>query len=82
MSPAADYYLDITNDVCPITFVKTKLQLEKMQAGQRLCVRLSGDEPKRNVPASVQELGHHVLELCPENQDDTAGIFLLLIEHQ
>lgn len=82
MSQKADYYLDITSDVCPITFVKTKLMLEKMEAGQRLCVRLQGDEPKRNVPASVQELGHAVLKLYLENQDDSSGIFILLIERR
>ena len=28
-----DYFLDITADVCPMTFVKTKLMLERMPPG-------------------------------------------------
>ena len=31
-------FLDITNDKCPITFVKTKIALEKLAANQYLNV--------------------------------------------
>ena len=55
-----DYFLDITRDVCPITFVKVRLQIEKMSAGDVLDVRLQGAEPLRNVPDSVTELGHEI----------------------
>ena len=30
MSESIDHYLDITEDVCPMTFVKTRLLIEKM----------------------------------------------------
>lgn len=68
----ADHFLDITAEVCPMTFVKTRLLIERMAAGETALVRLTGEEPLGNVPASVTELGHAVLGLEPENPDSTA----------
>ena len=59
---ATDAELDITQDVCPMTFVRTRLALDRMAAGQTLRVRLRGDEPRLNVPRTARELGHQVLE--------------------
>ena len=63
----ADYYLDITADVCPMTFVRTRLLIERMGPGQTAEIRLKGEEPLANVPASVAELGHVVESLAPES---------------
>ena len=41
----ADYFLDITSEVCPLTFVRTKLLIEKMARGRTAEVRLQGAEP-------------------------------------
>lgn len=60
-----DHVLDITGDVCPLTFVKTKLLLERMATGDVARVRLKGAEPLVNVPRSVREHGHEVLSLAP-----------------
>ena len=68
--PAADYFLDITQDVCPMTFVKVRLQIEKMSPDETLEVRLKGPEPLKNVPDSVTELGHDVQAIAPENSDE------------
>jgi TusA-related sulfurtransferase len=57
--------LDITRDHCPMTFVKTKLELEKLDSGDRLEVLLSGGEPLENVPRSAAEAGYSVLEVAP-----------------
>lgn len=62
----ADHRLDITRDVCPMTFVKTKLLLERMSPGETAEIRLTGDEPLANVPRSVTEHGHEVVALAPE----------------
>jgi TusA-related sulfurtransferase len=62
----ADYVLDITRDVCPLTFVKTKLLLERMSPGETAEIRLKGAEPLENVPRSVREHGHEVLSLAAE----------------
>lgn len=63
----ADYFIDITQDVCPMTFVKVRLQIEKMSANETLDVRLKGAEPLKNVPESVTELGHSVEAITPES---------------
>jgi TusA-related sulfurtransferase len=54
--------LDITKDHCPMTFVKTKLQLERMEEGDILEILLSKGEPLENVPRTVTEQGFQVLE--------------------
>jgi tRNA 2-thiouridine synthesizing protein A len=61
--PAADRELDITAEVCPMTFVRTRLALDRMTPGQILLVRLRGEEPLRNVPRTAREQGHEVLAL-------------------
>jgi TusA-related sulfurtransferase len=67
MSDSDRHFLDITADVCPITFVKTKLKLEKLPPGAVLTVRLRGAEPLDNVPRSVRAHGHEVVSLQPED---------------
>jgi TusA-related sulfurtransferase len=64
--PATAYFIDITGDVCPLTFVKTKLLLEKMPPGAIATVRLKGAQPLDNVPRSVRAHGHEVVSLEPE----------------
>ena len=54
--------LDITKDHCPMTFVKTKLQLKRMEEGDILEILLSKGEPLENVPRTVTEQGFQVLE--------------------
>ena len=63
-----DVRLDITADVCPITFVKTKLMIEGMEAGMVAEVRLNEGEPLKNVPRAVAEHGHTVLSMAPEEE--------------
>jgi TusA-related sulfurtransferase len=75
-----DYSLDITGDVCPLTFVKTKLLLERMAPGDIARVRLKGAEPLENVPRSVREQGDEVLALTPVAPDTAAdGVHELTI---
>ncbi len=57
--------LDITAEVCPMTFVRVKLALEQLEPGQQLEVLLKGEEPLRNVPKSAADEGHRVLSLEP-----------------
>jgi len=65
----ADFFIDITSEVCPLTFVKTKLLIERMAVGQTAEVRLKGREPLENVPRSVTDHGHVVMSLEPESPD-------------
>ena len=62
------YFLDITSDVCPLTFVKTKLLLERVPAGAIVTVRLKGAEPLDNVPRAVAAHGHEVISLVAETE--------------
>ena len=50
--------LDITHELCPMTFVRTRLALDKLAPGQLLLVKLKGEEPLRNVPRTATEQGH------------------------
>jgi len=65
----ADHDIDITGEVCPMTFVRTKLKLERMRPGEVLCVRLRGEEPLRNVPRAARDEGHTILGI--EDDGDT-----------
>lgn len=73
--PTADQQLDITGEVCPMTFVRTRLALDRMAPGQTLLVRLRGEEPLRNVPRTATEQGHTVLSL----QTGADGVSTLLL---
>ena len=57
-----DAELDLRGVICPYNFVKTKLKLETMDAGQVLSVILDEGEPIRNVPRSVSDDGHEILK--------------------
>ncbi len=46
-----------------MTFVQTRLALDRMTTGQTLLVRMKGDEPVRNVPKTAREQGHEVVSL-------------------
>lgn len=61
-----DHLIDITGEICPMTFVKTKLKLENMSKGQILEVTLREGEPLSNLPKSVEQEGHKVLDIHKE----------------
>lgn len=58
-----DGTIDITDVVCPITFVKVKLALEDLEDGQTLAVHLNDGEPIQNVPRSLKDEDHKVLSV-------------------
>jgi TusA-related sulfurtransferase len=51
--------LDVTALTCPMTWVRTKLELERMAPGEELEVRAAG-EALENVPRSAADAGHEV----------------------
>jgi len=69
-------FLDITKEHCPMTFVKTKLALSRLNQGDRLEVLLTEGEPLENVPRSCEEQGYKVLSV--EQVD--GHIFKVIIE--
>jgi TusA-related sulfurtransferase len=52
--------LDVTALRCPMTWVRTKLELERMPAGATLAVRCPPGEALENVPRSARAAGHAV----------------------
>ncbi len=67
-----DAELDITGERCPMTFVRTRLALDRLQSGQTLLVRLQGEEVRRNVPRTALAQGHAV-----EWLEEAGGILLI-----
>ena len=65
MTQDCDKEIDITDKICPLTFVHTRLAIDSMAPGAVLAVRLKNGEALENVPRSVKELGHEVLSLVP-----------------
>lgn len=60
---------DLRGVACPLNYVKTKLKLEMMDAGEKLEVWLDAGEPIKNVPMSLKNDGHKILlqeALAPE----------------
>ena len=66
------YDLDVTQEHCPMTFVKTKIALNKLQPGDVLNVKLTKGEPLENVPKSATEQGYTVLSV---KETDIAGVY-------
>ncbi|NOY36732.1 MAG: sulfurtransferase TusA family protein [Chlorobi bacterium] len=61
--------LDITKEHCPMTFVKTKLEMSKLKEGEILEVLLKEGEPLENIPKSLKEQGFEVLGISHIESD-------------
>lgn len=71
--------IDITREVCPMTYVRVKLAMEDLPDGATLEVRLAGEEPLRNVPRSAREDGHEVVS--QETLGDGSTRLVLRVRH-
>ena len=74
-----DDTVDITDVVCPVTFVKTKVALEELDDGQILAIRMNDGDPVQNVPRSIKEEGHQILKLNA-NDDGTYTLIVKKVE--
>lgn len=70
-----DETVDITDVVCPVTFVKTKVALDELNEGQILSIKLNDGEPVQNVPRSLKEEGQQILKL----QNNGDGTYNLIV---
>lgn len=70
-----DDTVDITDVVCPTTFVKAKIALEELEEGELLSVKMNDGEPVQNVPRSIKEEGHQILKLI-DNEDGTYNLIV------
>ena len=73
-----DLEIDVTDDTCPMTFVRTRLALDRLASGQVLAVLLRGEEARRSVPRASAEQGHAVLS----QSTDQEGVTTLLLRRK
>ena len=59
--PAPDATVDLCGEICPFTFVRTKLALEALPFGGVLRVVIDHAPAARNIPRSATEWGQEVL---------------------
>ena len=64
-SVQVDEELNLRGEVCPYTFVKSKLALEDLESGKILRVIVDNPESAENVPRSLTNEGNEVLGVDP-----------------
>ena len=74
-----DDTVDITDVVCPTTFVKAKVALEELDAPPTPPPTMNDGEPVQNVPRSIKEEGHQILKLV-DNEDGTYNLIVRKVE--
>jgi TusA-related sulfurtransferase len=53
--------VDLRPFACPLTYVKTRIALERLGEGERLEVWLAAGEAVESVPRSAAEEGHRIV---------------------
>ncbi len=67
--------LDLKGTPCPMNYVKAKLFLENLKAGDRVEILLDEGEPINNVPKSLESDGQRIIRI--EKQD---GFYKVIVE--
>ena len=55
--------IDLLGEICPMTFVKTKLAIEKINQGERIKVTYDSKEAKTNIPKSLNEINLKIIKI-------------------
>ena len=74
-----DDTVDLTDKVCPLTFVKAKVAIDELDDGEVIAIRMNDGEPVQNVPRSIKEEGHQILKLV-NNEDGTYNLIVKKVE--
>lgn len=74
-----DDTVDITDKVCPLTFVKAKVAIDELEDGEVIAICMNDGEPVQNVPCSIKEEGHQILKLV-NNEDGTYNLIVKKVE--
>ena len=67
--------LNLKGEICPMTFVKTKLAIERLNSGERIKVIFNSSEAKINVPKSLKELNYKVIAI---NDIDENNFYIVI----
>ena len=67
--------LNLKGEICPMTFVKTKLAIERLNSGERIKVIFNSSEAKINVPKSLKELNYKVITI---NDIDKNNFYIII----
>jgi TusA-related sulfurtransferase len=68
--------VDLRGVSCPTNFVKAKLALEEIEAGEFVQILLDDGEPVKNVPRSLKAEGHKLTSLKQSDE----GYYTLELE--
>jgi TusA-related sulfurtransferase len=71
----ADAELDLRGEVCPYTFLKSKLALETMTRGRILRVLVDNETSARDVPVGLRRAGHAVMAVV----ETAAGTWAIVV---
>lgn len=74
-APRADAELDVRTEACPYTFLRARLALEPLAAGQVLRVVVGNQASADDVPRSLTAAGHTVLAVEP----DGSGLWAIVV---
>ena len=74
--PKVPNQIDIRQEICPISFIKTKLRLEDLEPGEKLEILVRDGESFKNVTRSLKDEGHRIL--CISRLDDES--YRLIVE--
>lgn len=74
-----DETVDVTDKVCPMTFVKAKVAIDELDDGEVIAIHMNDGEPVQNVPRSLKEEGHEILKLV-DNEDGTYDLIVKKVE--
>ncbi|MDR1164757.1 MAG: sulfurtransferase TusA family protein [Deltaproteobacteria bacterium] len=73
---AIECHLDLTDEVCPMTFLKALAALDELRGGAVASFRLNAGESVANVPRTLKEEGHKTLKIS----DNGDGTFTLVVK--
>jgi tRNA 2-thiouridine synthesizing protein A len=66
--------LDLRGEVCPYTFVRTKLAIEELEDGDELTLLLDHRPAFTSVPRALREDGHELLRIDVDEPRGTCVI--------
>ncbi len=71
--------VDVRDVACPLTWVRTRLALDRVAPGDEVEVLLSAGEALENVPRTAEEEGHRIVlrEPWPDGGGDSWRVVVL-----